>query len=115
MELANKSPLHRNIEVWAYQVYTSLIPNVVVDITDRAAEKSRLISLMKSRMAKRNWVHYTLGLNAYNCRFLDKAVEEKYVEAFFVLPLAEYCGLVEHYFAAGGKGAYYLPYYVEPS
>ncbi|HSK21605.1 MAG TPA: PIG-L deacetylase family protein [Egicoccus sp.] len=80
-----------DIEVWAYQVYTSLIPNVVVDVTEEHARKAAVIRMWRdSAMRSRDWAHYALGLNAYNSRWLRKPPGEYYVETFFVLPLHEY-------------------------
>lgn len=85
-------------EVWAYQVYGAVIPNVVVDITATAEAKAEAISLFRSQMEKRDWAHYALGLNAYNSRFLSGA-KAAYAEMFFVLPLSDYADICRSYFA----------------
>jgi hypothetical protein len=40
-----------DFEVWAFQVYSTVLPNIVVDITDVIDEKIRLIigSLLKNQ------------------------------------------------------------------
>lgn len=101
----------RSIEIWGYQVYTALPPNVIVDITDVAEKKSNAIKKFKSQMEKRDYAHYSLGLNAFNSRFLKgKGPLPKYVEAFFVLPYDEYEKLCEYYFE-NPKNAYYSKNY----
>lgn len=92
--------LPRELEVWAYQVYTSLIPNVVVDVTAVTDRKAEAIRGWASQSSKRDWAHYSLGLNAYNVRFLNTA-RARYAEAFFVLPVDEYAELCGTYFSKG--------------
>lgn len=76
-------------EVWAYQVYSAMMSNVVVDITAWRGAKSDLIRYYQSQLARRDWVNFSLGLNAWNSRFL-KTGNTAWAECFFVLPLAEY-------------------------
>lgn len=87
--------LSDSTEVWAYQVYSPTLANVVVDISDVAARKVEAIRLWKSQMQRRKLDHYILGLNAFNTRLLPHA---HYVEAFFVVPLRDYCELCSIYF-----------------
>lgn len=88
-------------EIWAYQVYTTLLPNVVVDITTEHEEKAARIAMWQtSAMKSRDWAHFALGLNAFNSRLLQKPEGRRYVEAFFVLPMREYLDASHHYFAS---------------
>ena len=68
----NAGKISPRTPVWAYQVYTSLIPNVIVDITDVAARKNDMIKTYQSQYKYRDWGNYALGLNAYNSRFFKK-------------------------------------------
>ena len=102
--------LPENVEMWAYQVYTTLLPNVVVDITDVKDRKIRAIRMWQSKMQSRDWAHYALGLNAFNCRFLESSAAPRYAESFFVLPLAEYIELCKVYFK-DPAAVYYFPSY----
>lgn len=86
-----------DFEVWAYQVYSTVIPNVAVDITDQMEKKTALIELWESRKESRDWAHYIKGLNAFNSRFL-KTNEPRYAEVFFVVPALEYIELCGVYF-----------------
>lgn len=104
--------IFNNPEIWGYQVYTSLLPNVVVDISDVVDQKSHTISMWKTQEKSRDWAHYILGLNAYNVRFLATA-KPRWAEAFFVLPMKEYMELCKIYFSNNPHLAYTLPYYTK--
>ena len=97
----------KGIEVWCYQVYSPVISNVVVDISDAAEEKAAAIRMWKSQIKVRKFDHYILGLNAFNIRLLPKA---RYVEGFFVVPLHEYADLCAVYFQ-DPDSAFYNPAY----
>ena len=79
--------VRNDIEVWCYQVYSPVISNVVVDISDVAEQKATAVRMWKSQMKIRKFDHYILGLNAFNIRLLPRG---RYVEAFFVVPMREY-------------------------
>lgn len=100
-----------DIEIWAYQVYTPLPGNVAVDITDVADRKAEAIRGFASQMKIRDWAHWALGLNAFNSRFMATGGQPRYVETFFVLPLAEYMDLCRHYFDGGDSSVYQEPAY----
>ena len=95
------------LEVWGYQVYSPVISNVVVDISSVAEEKGAAVRMWKSQIANRAFDHYILGLNAFNIRLLPKA---RYVEAFFVAPIGDYCDLCARYFHDPAS-AFYNPAY----
>ncbi|MBT4084362.1 MAG: hypothetical protein HOE83_11320, partial [Alphaproteobacteria bacterium] len=50
-----------DLEIWAYQVYSSLIANVVVDVTANIERKSEAIRLFASQAKSRDWVHFAAG------------------------------------------------------
>ena len=89
--------VERNIEVWAYQIYSTVIPNVVVNITAYAQRKRDVMRLWQSVRGERDWVHYIMGMNAANCRYIPER-GEVYAEAFFVVPIREYLDLCSLYF-----------------
>ena len=97
--------------VWAYQVYTSLPANVIVDITDVVPVKERAINRYTSQRRVRDWAHYVLGLNAYNTRFLPGNAPRRYAETFFDLPLADYVDLCAAYFREPAGDCYVKPAY----
>jgi N-acetylglucosamine malate deacetylase 1 len=96
-----------SVPVWAYQVYTPLITNVIVDITEVATQKSEAISLYQSQMRSRNWAHFALGLNAFNSRFLSGRSDASYAECFFQLPMIEYAEICKIYFNEEHNPDYY--------
>lgn len=97
-------------EVWAYQIYSSIIPNVVVDITEQVENKEKAMRLLQSVKGERDWAHYVLGMNAMNCRFLPTR-NTVYGETFFVVPWQEYLDLCQQYFSHGAEQVYYNPVY----
>lgn len=100
-----------DVTVWTYQVYSSLIPNVVVDITKEVPLKDEVLRMWKTQSAHRDWAHYILGLNAFNVRWL-RTREPRFAEAFFVVPLSEYIQFCEIYFDRELEGIYYLENYI---
>jgi hypothetical protein len=86
---------------------------VVVDITDQATRKAEAMRHYASQMAKRDWAHFALGLNAFNLRLLPATNRAAYAEAFFVLPISEYVELCRDYFAGDAAPCYLSPGYRE--
>ncbi|MEM9191975.1 MAG: PIG-L deacetylase family protein [Myxococcota bacterium] len=73
-------------EVWAYEVWSPLWPNVAVDISAVVDTKRRAIAFHESQTAGLHYVEGALGLNRY--RGLRVYVD--YAEAFFVGSLADF-------------------------
>ncbi|WP_430475990.1 PIG-L deacetylase family protein [Thalassospira lucentensis] len=84
-------------EVYAYQVYSAIIPNVVADISPVIRDKANYIRFHKSQMKTRDWVHFTLGLNAWTSRWISTNGDEAWAEGFMVMPCNEYINLISHY------------------
>jgi len=76
-------------EVWCYEVWSPLWPNVAVDISSVVDTKRRAIELYTSQVAGLHYTEGTLGLNRY--RALRVYVD--YAEAFFVATPGEYIEL----------------------
>ncbi len=85
------------IEVWCYQVYTSLPLNAVLNIGGVMQEKIRILNLYQSRFKPRDWAHYVSGLNAWNTRFLMHPDKSDYAEVFFRSSLKTYLNLCFSY------------------
>jgi len=79
--------------VLAYQVYSTLIPNVVLDISDVIDKKISLLSEYETQSSGRDWGHYCRGMNAFNSRFLYARRRSGFAELFFMLPCHEYLKL----------------------
>lgn len=78
-------------EIWCYQVYGMVPGNLLVDITDVSEEKAELIRCWNP--GSRDWAHYALGQNAFQCRALRRG-GKSYAESFFAVPSREYSGMV---------------------
>ena len=73
-------------EVLAYEVWSTLWPNMAINIGEVADEKAALIRLYASQMNDRDYVSAILGLNRY--RGLQHRIE--YAEAFHRCSPAQY-------------------------
>jgi len=86
--------------VWAYQVYSMLPGNGYVDITDVLSQKMQAMVMFRSQMDHRDYVHWSMGLSAYNSRWLPrgKALKPRHVELFFTLPIKGYKEWIRRFF-----------------
>ncbi|MBT4732964.1 hypothetical protein HOB87_13485 [Candidatus Woesearchaeota archaeon] len=100
----------QKVEIWSYQNYSTLVGNVIVDITDTIDTKISLMEMWKNVEGQRNWSHYISGINMMNCRYLNKK-GKRYGELFFVLPALEYIELCEEYFSISASNIYQNPKY----
>lgn len=98
-------------EVWAYQVYSPILPGAVLDITEEKDRKAEAIRAWASEFEIRDWVHWGLGLNAFNGRFLGRTDGQPYVEAFYPSPLPEYIRFCQAYFGGAQAAPYYSEHY----
>ena len=57
--------LKSNFMIYSYEVWTTLIPNVVVDISDQIEIKKKAIACYSSQMAGHHWIEGTVALNRY--------------------------------------------------
>lgn len=78
-----------SFQCMGYEVWTPLFPNCLVRIDATAAIKKAALECYRSQLAQTNYLHASLGLNAYRSAGLLGA-HEGYAEAFHALPLAEY-------------------------
>lgn len=67
-------------EVWCYEVWSSLWPNVAIDISEVIDEKRRAIDCYQSQVAEMPYVEAALGLN----RFRGLRVGVAHAEGLFV-------------------------------
>ncbi|HEV7241836.1 MAG TPA: PIG-L family deacetylase [Thermoanaerobaculia bacterium] len=68
-----------------YEVGQPLRPNAIVDISEVAEAKFAAIAEHQSQLAKRDYVAYARGLNAYRAMTLPP--ETKFAEAYYVVDL----------------------------
>jgi LmbE family N-acetylglucosaminyl deacetylase len=79
-----------------YEVWTPLIPNCLVEIKDVVQIKVQALQHYQSQLANNNYIHTSLGLNAYRSSALSDN-DDSFVEAFFFTSLRDYCRLYEYY------------------
>jgi LmbE family N-acetylglucosaminyl deacetylase len=84
-----------DITVWAYEVWTPLMPNRVVDITGAMDTKRRAIQTYKSQLKYIDYERAMLGLNQY--RSMVSGSGKGWYEGFLVMPMKEYVGLVRKF------------------
>lgn len=77
----------------AYEVWTPLIPNRLVDITAVIQDKIRAIEAHKSQLANLDYKTAMLGLNQYRGLMYSKK-KIQYAEAFICMPSADYFNLM---------------------
>jgi LmbE family N-acetylglucosaminyl deacetylase len=75
LELIPHSPL-----LYAYEVWSTFLPNVLVDITEQIERKKRAILSYKSQLAGNDYLNAIISLNRYR-GILSKA--KQYAEGFF--------------------------------
>lgn len=76
----------------AYEVWTPLAANTLVDITQQMAVKETALRKYASQIAALDYVERVRGLNAY--RSLSWPKQSRYAEAFYVSPWPEFSALI---------------------
>ncbi|MEO1589842.1 MAG: PIG-L family deacetylase [Cyanobacteria bacterium J06632_22] len=79
------------LEIWGYEIWSTLWPNAAVDITDVVAQKRDAIRLYESQIHSVPYEEAAIGLNRY--RGLKVGVD--YAEAFYVCPPQQFITLAE--------------------
>ena len=74
-----------------YEVWTPLFPNYLVEISDVVDIKRQALTQYQSQLADSDYIHTTLGLNAYRSSALLET--RGYAEAFFYTSVKEYVEL----------------------
>jgi LmbE family N-acetylglucosaminyl deacetylase len=82
-----------------YEVWTPLFPNCLVEINAVVGIKKRALLQYQSQLAENDYLHASLGLNAYRSIALSKQ-RGGFVEAFFLASLPEYRELYKTYCAS---------------
>lgn len=96
--LALRRPKVPGCMIYAYEVWTPLVANVLVDITDQAEAKREALRQFQSQIRSIDWEAGILALNRYRAT-VSKA--RQYAEAFFRATSGRYARLWEQ--ACGGK------------
>ena len=80
---------HWSGDVWGFEVWSTIWPNVIVDITSVVEKKRAGIACHASQIAGMDYTEATLGLN----RFRGLRVDVHYGEAFHVCPAGRFVEL----------------------
>lgn len=78
----------------AFEVWTPLVPNLLVDIQAEAEAKRRAMSVYASQLKDNDYIHCAMGLNAFRS---ITAGGKGFMEAFWSGSLAEYRDLFQVY------------------
>jgi LmbE family N-acetylglucosaminyl deacetylase len=76
-------------EIWCYETWATLWPNVAIDISDVVDEKRRAIACYQTQLAHRPYVEATLGLN----RFRGLKVGVTHAEGLFACSAPQFVDL----------------------
>jgi LmbE family N-acetylglucosaminyl deacetylase len=79
-----------------YEVWTPLFPNCLVEINEAVGMKEQALRRYQSQLLGNDYLHASLGLNAYRSIALSEK-DGGFVEAFFLASLQEYRELYEAY------------------
>ena len=79
-----------------YEVWTPLFPNRLVEINDVVGMKRQALQHYQSQLIENDYLHASLGLNAYRAIALSQK-HGGFAEAFFVTPLNDYRELYKEY------------------
>ena len=82
-----------NCIIYAYSVWTTLIPNVVVDVSEQWELKKQAIDCYKTQTATRDYVTMASSISKYWA--VVKGKNTQYCEAFFKATSSEYVSLVK--------------------
>jgi LmbE family N-acetylglucosaminyl deacetylase len=77
-----------NLNIAAYEVWTPILPNIIVDITPLVSKKEEALKQYKTQIRQVDYVSTTLALNRY--RSLSNFRGHGYAEVFFYTSFEEY-------------------------
>lgn len=80
----------------AYEVWTPLFPNCLVRIDATIDAKRRALAHYQSQLAEADYLHTSLGLNAYRSSILAEG-SCRFAEAFCAVSLSQYLELLQAY------------------
>ena len=91
LNLSNKSAF--DMTVAAYEVWTPIVPNFIVDITSVMPVKEKALMQYKTQLRQVDYAGITLALNRYRSALTMKGIG--YAEAFFIASWKEYMNLMK--------------------
>jgi LmbE family N-acetylglucosaminyl deacetylase len=92
------------LKVFSYEVWTTLEPNAVLDITDYLDGKLQLVRNYESQLRTVDYLSYVSGLSKMRAfQFSGRPCRSGAIEAYLALSNHEYCDLVFNYYGKPGK------------
>lgn len=85
--------LNMEFNVCAYEAWTPILPNIIVDIGQVIAKKEQALKEYKSQIKQVDYVNTTLALNRY--RSVMNLQGRSYAEVFFFTTCKEYADLIK--------------------
>ncbi len=79
--------------IYAYSVWTTQIPNIVVDISENWEQKKQAIECYKTQLSDRDYITMASSISKYWA--VVKGKNTQYCEAFFKATSSEYVSLVK--------------------
>lgn len=80
-------------EIFAYEVWSPIYPNFIVDITDVIGMKKNCLEIYQSQLKDHDYIEQAISLNRFRGGTFSKNV--KYAEAFFKSSIDSYISLWE--------------------
>ena len=89
--------------VLAYEIWTMLDANAILDITDYIDGKMSMINNYESQLQTVDYTSYAVALSKVRAfRYPVRQKRQGAAEAFIALPNIEYCELVQNYYGRPG-------------
>ena len=82
-----------NCNICAYEVWTPLRPNILIDVSKEFSIKEKAIKCFKSQLKNVDYLKSIKGLNSYRSMTLSKG--KGFTEAFLYLPIKNYIPLIK--------------------
>ena len=101
VDIVAESGIRHSVPCWAYEVWTPLVANTFVDVTDVMARKQEAMAMYRSQNLDVDYPRAISSLNTY--RSLAAGLSRGYVEAYFVETVAEYCSMFKRFTSGDGR------------
>ena len=89
-DICGRAKIRTDFTVCAYEVWTPLVPNLIVDISSTMDKKKEAVSRYKSQLASNDWLEAAASLNRYRAIVSGAG---GYAEGFIMLSAKNYFDL----------------------
>lgn len=84
-----------NPTIWMYEVWSPLMPNVIIDISKFVENKKMAISIHESQIQCFDYAEKVIGLNSYRAISVPAKEKVLYCEAYYRCSLKEFKGFMK--------------------